>query len=127
MLFEELEMIPEVLLFKSDMKDSQMILEKELEDLGISPKVAFSIDGYQIKQALSDTKVDAVIGSAWEKYIAEEIGIKVSFDVFNPSNRDVYVDREYFGYNGMLNLLEILANDWERAFRSKEINWKECK
>ncbi|HEY5583867.1 MAG TPA: nitrogenase component 1, partial [Ruminiclostridium sp.] len=126
MLFEELEMIPELLLFKSDMPESQKILERELDDLGISPKVAFSIDGYQIKKALTDIKVDAVVGSAWEKYIAEEVGIKIAFDVLNPTNRDVYVDKEYFGYEGMLNILEVFANDWERAFRSKEINWKEC-
>lgn len=126
MLFEELEMIPELLLFKSDTPESQKILERELDDLGISPKVAFSIDGYQIKKALTDIKVDAVVGSAWEKYIAEEVGIKIDFDVLNPTNRDVYVDKEYFGYEGMLNILEVFANDWERAFRSKEINWKEC-
>ena len=126
MIFEELEMIPELLLFKSDMPESKRILERELDDLGISPKVAFSIDGYQIKKALTDIKVDAVVGSAWEKYIAEEVGIKIAFDVLNPTNRDVYVDKEYFGYVGMLNILEVFANDWERAFRSKEINWKEC-
>ncbi|HEY8805324.1 MAG TPA: nitrogenase component 1 [Clostridium sp.] len=126
MLFEELEMIPELLLFKSDMPESQKILERELDDLGISPKVAFSIDGYQIKQALTDISVDAVVGSAWEKYVAEEVGIKIAFDVLSPTNRDVYIDKEYFGYKGMLNILEVFANDWERAFRSKEINWKEC-
>ena len=126
MLFEELEMIPELLLFKSDMLESEKILARELDDLGISPKVAFAIDGYQIKQALADIGVDVVVGSAWEKYIAEEVGIKIAFDVLSPTNRDVYLDKEYFGYEGMLNILEIFANDWERAFRSKEINWKQC-
>jgi nitrogenase molybdenum-iron protein alpha/beta subunit len=55
--------------------------------------------------------------------MAEEIGIKVAFDVLNPTNRDIYVDRAYFGYDGMLNILEIMGNDWERAYRSKEISW----
>ncbi|MHC1682765.1 MAG: nitrogenase component 1 [Clostridiaceae bacterium] len=126
MLFEELEMIPEVLLFKSDMKKSQKILNQELNSLGISPKVAFSIDGYQIKHSLKDLGVDAVVGSAWEKYIAEEVGIKIAFDILNPTNREVYIDKPYFGYEGMLNILEVFANEWERAYRSKEINWKEC-
>lgn len=126
MLFEELEMVPELLLFKSGMEKSKKILESELNSLGISPKVAFSIDGYQIKQTLTDISVDAVVGSAWEKYIAEEVGIKIAFDILNPTNREVYIDKPYFGYEGMLNMLEVFANDWERAYRSKEINWKEC-
>jgi len=123
MLFEELEMIPELLLFKSGTPQARKVLEMELDDLGISPRVGFWVDGYQMKQALKEADIDAVIGSAWEKYIAEEVGIKLAFDVLTPTNRDVYLDRPYFGYEGMLNILEIIANDWERAFRSKEIVW----
>ncbi|MBC2582798.1 nitrogenase component 1 [Clostridium sp. DJ247] len=126
MLFEELEMIPETILLRSGLPECKKILQRELDDLGISPKVAFSVDGYQVKQALKDIEVDSVIGSAWEKYMAEEVGVKLAFDVVTPTNRDVYVDRAYFGYDGMLNILEIVANDWEKAFRSKEINWEQC-
>lgn len=123
MLFKELEMIPEIIMIKSDKEEAKKVLNWELSTLGISPKVAFSVDGYQIKKGLSDFYVDTVIGSAWEKYMAEEIGIKVAFDVLNPTNRDIYVDRAYLGYDGMLNILEIMGNDWERAYRSKEISW----
>jgi nitrogenase molybdenum-iron protein alpha/beta subunit len=42
--------------------------------------------------------------------------------VLSPTNLDIYVDKPYFGYDGMLNILEVVANDWERAFRSKEID-----
>lgn len=125
MLFKELEMIPEVILIRSKNDNSISILKKELEELGISPKIAFGIDGYQIKEALKNSNIDSVIGSAWEKYIGEELGIKLAFDNFNPTNRDVYVDRAYMGYDGMLNILEIVGNDWERAYRSKEIDWQE--
>jgi nitrogenase molybdenum-iron protein beta chain len=79
-------------------------------------------DGYQIKKAIYDANVDCALGSAWEKYIAEEAGIKIAFDCFSPTNRSIYIDRPYFGYDGMLNLLEVIANDWECAFRSKEID-----
>lgn len=126
MLFEELEMIPELLMFKCNSKEAKELLEKELNSLGISPEVRFSIDGYEIKKSLWESKVDVVLGSAWEKYIAEEVGIKIYFDILSPSNRENYVDKAYFGYEGMLNMLEAFANDWERAFRSKEINWKQC-
>ncbi|MDF5725729.1 MAG: nitrogenase component 1 [Rhizonema sp. PD37] len=122
-LFEELEMIPEVLLFRSAMPDSRSVLERELHSLGLTARIAYSADGYQIKQALEESGVDAVIGSAWEKYMAEELGIQIAFDVFSPTNRETYLDKPYFGYEGMVNLMEVLANDWERAFRSKEIRW----
>ncbi|MBW4629173.1 MAG: nitrogenase associated protein N [Brasilonema octagenarum HA4186-MV1] len=123
MLFEELEMIPEVLLFRSAMRESRPILEQELQSLGLSPSVVFSADGYQIKQALTEIDTDAVFGSAWEKYIAEELGIQISFDVFSPTNRETYLDKPYFGYEGMINMMEVVANDWDRAFRSKHIHW----
>ncbi|WP_375515427.1 nitrogenase component 1 [uncultured Nostoc sp.] len=123
MLFEELEMIPEVLLFRSAMPDSRSILERELHSLGLTSHIVFSADGYQVKQTLEEFGVDAVIGSAWEKYMAEELGIKIAFDVFSPTNRETYVDKPYFGYEGMINIMEVIANDWDRAFRSKEINW----
>ncbi|MDP4177321.1 MAG: nitrogenase component 1 [Bacillota bacterium] len=124
MLFEELEMIPELILIRSNQTSSKKMLNDELEKLKIHPKVAFGVDGYQIQESLENSDIDVVIGSAWEKYMAEEIGIKAAFDVFSPTNRDVYVDRAYFGYDGMLNMLEVFANDWERAFRSKKINFE---
>jgi nitrogenase molybdenum-iron protein beta chain len=123
MLFEELEMIPEVLLFRSAMPDARPILERELHSLGLSPRVAYLADGYQIKQAIQEFDVDAVIGSAWEKYMAEELGVKIAFDVFSPTNRETYLDKPYFGYEGMVNMMEVIANDWDRAFRSKHIHW----
>lgn len=121
MLFEELEMIPELLLIRSGNAAAREILERELLGMGIAPKLAWDVDGYQIKTALGQVTVDAVLGSAWEKYMAEELGMKVAFDALTPTNRDVYLDRAYLGYEGMLNLLEIIGNDWERAFRSKAL------
>ena len=74
-----------------------------------------------VKEAVQDNYCDLVIGSAWEKYIAEKEGIQVSFDVFEPTNRITYINESYFGFEGMLHLLQAFANDWERAFRSKNI------
>lgn len=125
MLFEELEMIPDVLLLRSDNQQAKELLQNQLDEMGLSPQIAFGADGYVIKKALSESKVDAVLGSAWEHYIAEEAGIKISFDVLAPTNRDIYQDKTYFGYDGMLNILEIMGNDWEREFRSREIKWEQ--
>jgi nitrogenase molybdenum-iron protein alpha/beta subunit len=93
--------------------------------LHISPPVAFGVDGYKVKQALAASNVDAVFGSTWEKYLAEEIGTKVAFDLLQPTNRTFYRDSAYFGYDGMINMLEIVANYWEAAFRSKAIRWEQ--
>jgi nitrogenase molybdenum-iron protein alpha/beta subunit len=125
MLFEELEMIPDLLMVRSNSSQAKAILEAELNSLGISPRIAFGVDGYKVKQALAATELDAVFGSAWEKYIAEELGTKLAFDLFQPTNRTCYRDSAYFGYEGMINMLEIIANDWEAALRSKEIRWEQ--
>ncbi len=122
MLFEELEMIPELLLIRSSTQPSKSVLQQEITDLGIAPQVVLGVDGYSIQKAIKDNDPDAVLGSSWEKYIAEEAGIKLAFDCFIPTNRTSYIDRPYFGYDGMLNLLEVIANDWELAYRSKEID-----
>lgn len=125
MLFEELEMIPDLLLVRSNSKEAKSALEAELSRLHISPPVAFGVDGYKVKQALAASNVDAVFGSTWEKYLAEEIGTKVAFDLLQPTNRTFYRDSAYFGYDGMINMLEIVANYWEAAFRSKAIRWEQ--
>lgn len=125
MLFEELEMIPTLILLRSGRKEAKKILENELESMGLKAKVAFAVDGYQTKRAMQEANVSAVVGSSWEAYLAKELGIKVGFDLFLPTNRDVYVDKEYFGFAGMLNMMEIMGNDWERAFRSDDILWEQ--
>jgi nitrogenase molybdenum-iron protein alpha/beta subunit len=125
MLFEELEMIPDLLLIRSNSKQARAVLEAELGRLGISPRVAFGIDGFKVKQALTGSDLDVVFGSAWEKYLGEELGVKVACDLLQPTNRTFYRDSAYFGYEGMINMLEILANDWEAAFRSKAIRWEQ--
>lgn len=125
MLFEELEMIPDLLLIRSNSRHAKDVLDAELARLGIRPRVAFGVDGFKIKQALSSGDLDAVFGSAWEKYIAEELSIKGAFDLLQPTNRTCYRDGPYFGYDGMLNMLEVVANDWEAAFRSKAIRWEQ--
>jgi nitrogenase molybdenum-iron protein alpha/beta subunit len=125
MLFEDLEMIPDLLLIRSNSRQARELLDLELARLGITPRVAFAVDGYKVKQALASSELDAVFGSAWEKYIGEELGIKGVFDLMQPTNRTCYRDGAYFGYEGMLNILEVVANDWEAAFRSKAIRWEQ--
>ena len=124
MLFEDLEMLPELILLRSSSRIAKEVMARELKDMGIAPKIVFDLDGYKLKQALLTHDIDAVFGSSWEYYISKEVGIKLAFDIFSPTNRDIYLDRAFLGYDGMLTILEIVANDWERAFRSKEIIYR---
>lgn len=123
MLFSELEMIPEAVLLRSGGAHAKDILERECKELGISPRIVWNADGHAIAQAVRELPLDCVLGSAWEKYIAEEAGVRIAFDAFSPTNKDLYLDRPYFGHEGMLWLLESVGNDWEAALRSKEIDW----
>ncbi|BCL36125.1 hypothetical protein NSMS1_25720 [Nostoc sp. MS1] len=34
-------------------------------------------------------------------------------DVFSLTNRETYIDKPYFGYEGMINMMEVIANYWE--------------
>ncbi|MGE4559947.1 MAG: nitrogenase component 1 [Desulfobulbus sp.] len=124
MLFTELEMIPECILLRSGRPEARALLAAELAELNLPAKVAFNVDGHQMQSALAQQETHAVLGSAWEQYVAEELGMQVGFDVLTPTNRDTYVDRPYIGYEGMLNMLEVMANDFERALRSKHIAWE---
>jgi nitrogenase molybdenum-iron protein alpha/beta subunit len=121
MLYEEMELIPEVILVRSDNCYARSLLQKELETLHLSSDVSFLSDGYTIKQALVRYRPDIVFGSAWEFYLAEELGLKPAIDLFTPTNKTRYIGRSYFGYEGMINILEIIINDWNQQFRSKEI------
>lgn len=123
-LYEELEMLPEVILLRTGRPEARALLEGELDRLGLPAQVAYEADGYQVREALARSGVDAVLGSSWEYHLAEELEIRPAFDVVSPTRRDVYVDREYFGHDGMLNLLEVVGNDWEAALRSKHIAWE---
>lgn len=129
MLFEELEMLPELFVLRSKRPEAKALLEAELASMGCSPRVVYGADGYMTKRALADglaeLGLNGVIGSAWERYLAQELGFQLGFDVLAPTNRDAYIDRPYFGHEGMLNLLEVVANDFERALRSKEIAWEQ--
>ena len=111
----------DVILIRSGNKYSKKLLKRELESKNLSPLVAFEADGYVIKQALASAKVDAVLGSSWEHYISQETDINLAFALLTPTNRDIYLDKAYLGYEGRFNMLEVLGNDGERQFRSRSI------
>lgn len=116
---EDLEMVPKLVYLRSTKKAAGDILEAELRELDLSPITAYQIDAYQTKTSLAEVMPKAVFGSEIEKYATENIDIPLNFQLVYPMTRFRLVDREYFGYAGVLNLLEIIQNDYTDQYRSK--------
>ncbi len=117
---EDLEMIPEVICLRSSQESSRKILEKELAELNLSPQVIYGADVYQSKTAIAQVKPEIVFGSNIEKHAVEEMDIPFVFLLVSPTSRFRLINREYFGYTGMLNLIECIQNDWREKYRSKQ-------
>jgi len=121
---EDLEMIPHLLCLRSCLPGAKEILERELTELDLSPKVVHNADVYQSKLALGELKPEVVFGSNIERHAVEELDVPFVFRLVNPISRFRTVNREYFGYVGMLNLIELIQNDWLDRYRSKERKYK---
>jgi len=116
---EDLEMVPKLVYLRSTKKAAGDILEAELRELDLSPITAYQIDAYQTKTSLAEVRPKAVFGSEIEKYATENMDIPLNFQLVYPLTRFRLVNREYFGYAGVLNLLEIIQNDYTDQYRSK--------
>jgi nitrogenase molybdenum-iron protein alpha/beta subunit len=121
---EDLEMIPRLLCLRSCLPGVKEVLERELKELSLSPKVVYNADVYQSKLALGEVKPEVVFGSNIERHAVEELDIPFVFRLVNPISRFRSINREYFGYVGMLNLIECIHNDWLDRYRSKERSYK---
>jgi nitrogenase molybdenum-iron protein alpha/beta subunit len=121
---EDLEMIPRLLCLRSCLPGARKILETELKDLGLIPEIIYNADVYQSKMSLEKVKPEAVFGSNIERHAVEELDIPFVFRLVNPISRFRSINRQYFGYVGMLNIIECIHNDWLDRYRSKERNYK---
>ena len=116
---EDLEMLPELICLRSSQDAARQLLEKELKELDHSPRVIYDCDVYQSKHALGEIEPECVFGSNIERHAVEDLNIPFVFMLVSPTSRFRLVDREYFGYRGMLNLIEFIQNDWREKYRSK--------
>jgi len=121
---EDLEMIPRLICLRSCLPTMKEVLERELKELALSPKVVYNADVYQSKVALGEVKPEVVFGSNIERHAVEELDIPFVFRLVNPISRFRSINREYFGYVGMLNIIECIHNDWLDRNRSKEKSYK---
>jgi nitrogenase molybdenum-iron protein alpha/beta subunit len=116
---EDLEMIPNLVCLRSGQVGAREMLERELAELDLHPRVIYNADVYQSKMALGEARPEMVFGSNIERHAVEELGIPFVLRLVNPISRFRMTDREYFGYTGMLNLIECIQNDWLDRYRSK--------
>jgi len=116
---EDLEMLPQLICLRSSQEAAKRTLEKELKELDLNPQVIYDADVYQSKMALAQLRPEIVFGSNIEKHAVEELDIPFVFLLVSPINRFRIIDREYFGYTGILNLIEYIQNDWRDKYRSK--------
>lgn len=121
---EELEMIPELIYLRSPNKTAGNILSSELQELNLNPRIMYHTDVYQTKKSLEEVRLEAVFGSQIERYAIEDLGIPLIFEVVNPISNFRMFDREYFGYTGMLNLIEIIQDSYMDQYRSKLRRYK---
>ena len=121
---EDLEMIPRLISLRSGQVGTAELLERELAELALNPKVLYNADVYQSKMALAEVKPEMVLGSNIERHATEDLDIPFVFRLVNPISRFRLIDRAYWGYVGMLNLIESIQNDWLDRYRSKQRRYK---
>lgn len=117
-LTEDLEMIPELVLLRSD--TSKLLAEREIHELGIGPAFRCGIDVYQVKELLKETSPTCIVGSNIETHLAVELGIPLSFEVVAPVLEYRMVDRVYFAYEGILTLIENMQNQGWNRWKSRK-------
>jgi nitrogenase molybdenum-iron protein alpha/beta subunit len=117
---EEMEMTPELVALYTSQRPVRDLLEQELKSLHLSPKVVYGTDVYKTRKSLLETKPRVVFGSTIERHASEGLPVAYVVEVVRMMRQFRMINREYFGYTGILNLFESVQNEWTMGWRSKE-------
>ena len=117
---EEMELTPALVALRSAHPEAQRLLEKELNDLGLAPEVAYGTDVFATRRNLEAVRPRVVFGSTIERHASEGLDVPYIFEVVRPIRQFRLLNREYFGYRGILNLLECIQNEWSDRWRSTQ-------
>lgn len=117
---EDMEMTPELVALYSSRHMVQELLERELKSLGLNPKVVYGTDVYKTRESLREVRPRVVFGSTIERHASEGLPVAYVVEVVRIMRQFRIINREYFGYNGILNLFECVQNEWTMGWRSKE-------
>ena len=121
---EEIELTPELVALRSAPCHAERLLNEELEDLGLRPHVVLGTDVYATRRTLEAVRPLAVFGSTIERHASEGLGIPYIFEIVRPVRQFRLLNRQYFGYRGILNLLECIQNEWSDQWRSTERRYR---
>jgi nitrogenase molybdenum-iron protein alpha/beta subunit len=117
---EEMEMTPVLVALYSSAGQVRHLLEHELHSLHLHPKVVFGTDVYQTRKMLQEVQPGVIFGSTIERHASEGLSRAYIVEVVRLIRQFRMVNREYFGYGGILNLFEAVQNEWTMGWRSKE-------
>ena len=117
---EDMEMTPEFIALYTSQRPVRELLDKELKDLGLSPKVVYGTDVYKTRMGLREVKPKIIFGSTIERHASEGLPVAYVVEVVRMMRQFRMINREYFGYTGILNLFESVQNEWTMGWRSKE-------
>jgi nitrogenase molybdenum-iron protein alpha/beta subunit len=117
---EDMEMTPELVALYTSQRSVRELLERELKDLGLSPRIVYGTDVYRTRRSLSEVKPRVVFGSTIERHASAGLGVSYIVEVVRMMRQFRMINREYFGYTGILNLFECVQNEWTMGWRSKE-------
>ena len=113
-------MTPELVALYSSGRAAKDVLEKELAELGLNPRIVYGTDVFKTRKGLTETRPKVVFGSTIERHASEGLGVPYVVEVVRPMRQFRLVNRAYFGYAGVLNLFECVQNEWTMRWRSKE-------
>jgi nitrogenase molybdenum-iron protein alpha/beta subunit len=117
---EEMEMTPELVALYTSQRPVRELLEKELKELGLNPRVVYGTDVYKTRMSLREIRPKVIFGSTIERHASEGLPVAYVVEVVRMMRQFRMINREYFGYTGILNLFECVQNEWTMGWRSKE-------
>ncbi|HUK37912.1 MAG TPA: nitrogenase component 1 [Methanomicrobiales archaeon] len=117
---EDMEMTPDLVALYSGNRQVRSLLSQELADLGLSPKIIYGTDVYKTRKGLGEVRPKVVFGSTIERHAGEGFGVAYTVELVRMMRQFRFINREYFGYTGILNLFEAVQNEWIMRWRSKE-------
>lgn len=117
---EEMEMTPELVALYTSQRPVRELLERELKSLGLNPKIVYGTDVYKTRMGLREVQPKVIFGSTIERHASEGLPVAYVVEVVRIMRQFRMINREYFGYTGILNLFECVQNEWTMGWRSKE-------
>ncbi len=117
---EEMEMTPELVALYTSQRPTRELLERELQSLGLNPKIIYGTDVYKTRKSIREVRPRVVFGSTIERHASEGLSVAYVVEIVRTIRQFRMINREYFGYTGILNLFECIQNEWTMGWRSKE-------